>query len=298
MLVVAHPVVARVAGARHVKPAVGLEAIAVPVDRFVVRVLHAAEGVADRQLDGVAVAGRCAALHEVVVEPARRQLVEAPAEPAEVDLLGFGERLGRDVEVAGLRIEVGRIGRIGIVDVVGHVLVLDAAEHAEHAQRVEVVAVGREVLGPVDAHVLALVPGAVGVVLLDDVALLAGGLVVAARHVEMFGDLEGDRDGAVRARGPVALAVRVGDALVGDAPDQQIFGDDPLEPRHRLRIGRREQAGLRGAEADVDQRAARPKFRVVAGMIEPLADEEALFQGVGLHAVDGCALLGATNTPS
>ena len=88
---------------------------------------------------------------------------------------------------------------------------------------------------PVDAEVLALVPGPVGGVLDDDVELLAGLRVVVADDVEVARDVElGDDLAVVRRLRAVVVAVL--DALVGEARDEHVLLDLPLDARRAIPI--------------------------------------------------------------
>lgn len=77
-LLVRHPVISGVAVALDGEGAEGLEAKAIPLRGLVVRVDDLAEGVPDRELDRITVAGRRAPPGEVGVEEAQRILAEAP----------------------------------------------------------------------------------------------------------------------------------------------------------------------------------------------------------------------------
>ena len=233
-----------------------------------------------------------------------------------VDDLRGGERLVGDVEVARLEIERGGVRARGVADVVVDRVPLHAVE-AHLRDGVEVVRVGDEVLGPVDAQVVALVPRAIPVVLLDDVVLFAGRRVVPAAHVELLRDGEARDDLAVggRARGDLRLdavdhgrprlvvagaAVRAGavgvvDQLVGEARDELRLGDLPPDAHGRLRVRAREELLGAGAGRDVDDRRAEVELGIVGGVRELVADEERLRQRADLHLVDRVALLRATH---
>jgi hypothetical protein len=293
-VVVGHAVVAGVAPAIDVEAAVGLEAVAVPVLGLEVAVDDAAEGLADGELHRVAAGVGEAAAHEVAVEPAGGDEAEAPAEEADVDHAGDDEGLVGDVEVAVIDVEHRRVRIVGSGDVVGEGLVGDVAVDAEQRQGVEVVGVGGEVLRPVDADVLALVPRPVDGVLLEHVDLLARGRVVLPDDVEVALDgIGGDDDAVLRGAADTA-AVGVVDPLVGQPGNEQVLGDLEADAGDGLGVGRREQAVLRRAVADVDQGALRPELGIVGRTVEVLADEERLRQRVRLDPIDGGPFVGAS----
>ena len=111
--------------------------------------------------------------------------------PRELDLVGLHRELVGDVEIALFALEMRRVVGGGVGDVVFDGCDLRTLEEARALVR------GLdEVLRPVDAHVFALVPGAIAVVLHDDVRLLAGLRVVVTANVEVLVDLERGDDGA------------------------------------------------------------------------------------------------------
>src|SRR5262249_53002220 len=143
--------------------------------------------------------------------------------------------------------ELGSVGIAGL-DAVGEGLELLAVELQE-GQRVEHVRRLDEVRRPVDAKELALVPGAVGRVLDDDVELFARLRVVVALDVEMAVDLE-RRDNLSRVGVSVALTVDAVDRLVGEPSVQDLVGDLPFDAPE-IADEARENA-CRDAEGDVD----------------------------------------------
>ncbi len=149
--------------------------------------------------------------------------------PVEVGQLAPG------VAVQDHRLVVGRLVLLGDV-VEERAAAADAAAQAvvQRAGAVGVV-VGQHVGPPVHAHELALVPGPVGGVLFQHVALLAGGAVVLTLAIEVALDAPGEQRVA-----PVRLAVAVDDVahrgllavdhgvgagrdLIGPVGDQQVL---------------------------------------------------------------------------
>jgi hypothetical protein len=94
--------------------------------------------------------------------------------------------------------------------------------HAAAREAREVEGVG-EVARPVDAHVVALPPGTIVVVLLDDVGLDAVGRVVAALDVEVLRDREHRDDVLVTG----IRRIGAGDLLIAAVRDQLGLGDLP-----------------------------------------------------------------------
>ncbi len=271
------------------EPAEGVHLVAVPVLRLEIVVDDALEGLANGELGGVA--GR---------EPARRTAARDVAEDEaqrigavrRVDDLRGREDLRGDVEVtAGLVVD-GRVRIARVFVVVGERVELDPVEPRGEREAVEVVRVGHQVLRPVDAEVLALVPGPVRRVLDDDVELLAGLRVVVADDVEVARDVELGDDLSVVGR-LRAVVIAVLHALVGETRDENVLLDLPLDARERTdRLV--EEEVLPDAVGLIDDAIAHVKLGVVRVVAQARADEEVLRERHGLHAVDGRALLGAT----
>ena len=297
-------VVASVALAIGRERAVGLELVAVPVEGLVVGLHDLLEGVADGELVRVAVAAGRRAAGDQVREHAARELEAV----TEVDHLRVREQLVRDVEVALVEIELGRVHIIRIADVELHRRVVDGVVDAEQRQRVEVVGSRDEVLREVDADVVAIDPGAVLVVLFDDVRLFTGLRVVRATDVELLLDRELVNDEAVVLREGLARIRRVGnrmreallvgarDALEADATDELALLDLPLDLGDRVDAVREQQgiaAGL--AIRNLDEHRTCVELRIVLGVRVVAANEEALGNRVQLNAVDRVTLCRATD---
>ena len=301
---VLEPVLRIPRGARGAEPRIGAVALAAGVaDHVLPRVvvleflevlvgLHAREAGADGGLLRVAVEGRRP--REIADELALLDLA-----PREAHVLGVDGELVRDVEVAVLGLEMRRVLGARIRDVVR-----DGRDGGAVAEPDAVVGRRDQVLRPVDAYVLALVPRAIAVVLDDDVRLLAGGRVVVAPDVEVLHDLERRDDGARGSR-RCALVGGAGDvpgggaAVVGArrllirAPRQDhALGDVPANA-----IDGGELADRVGALADraADGERFHPELGVVVGALQVLPQEERLRQRVGLHSVDGITLGGAAS---
>ena len=296
-------VVAGVALALGRERAVGLELVAVPVERLVVGVDDLLEGVTDGQLVRVAVTARRRTAADQVREHAARE-----DEPTEVDHLRVREQLVRDVEVTLVEIELRSVRVIRVADVELEGRVVDRVVETEERKRVEVVGRGDHVLREVDANVVALDPRAVRAVLFDDVVLFARPGVVPAADVELALDAELVDDEAVVlreglrrvggavGRGILTLTVGAHDALEGDAPDELVFLDLPLDLGDRVDAVREQQGVTAGLTVrDLDEHRTRVELRIVLRVRVVLADEEALRDCVQLNAVDRITLRSATH---
>jgi hypothetical protein len=193
------------------------------------------------------------------------------------DGVGRDDEGRRDVDVVAL--EDGRIGRLGVA--LPHVARADAL-----VAQAAPAGLAEQVGGPVHAHVLALIPGAVHRVLFEDVGFFAGDRVVLPTNVDVALDGEGCNDAAV-------LVAGVQDVGVVAVRKQRVGGDAPLDAAHVR--GRTDEArGLRSrhvgdAGAEVPDIAGIDEATTVVGVHEVGLGHETI-----LHAVDRVALLGAT----
>jgi hypothetical protein len=217
---------------------------------------------------------------------------------------GRDGELVRHVEVALLLVHVDRVVAVRILHVVRDGRDGELAEEVS-GEDVFPHGVVDEVSRPVDAHVLARLPRAVARVLLDDVELLARRRVDRPADVEVALDLVRRDDGAVRRLGEALLALALGPVLLRDAlvvlavgdlvglpADQHVLGDLPPDA---IDVAPRSDADERLARGRVDDVVSPVELRIVAGIVEPLADEEVLAHRVGLHAIDRIALLCAAD---
>ncbi len=269
-----------VAGARRHEVAEALHAIArVDHGLVVARRVDLQEGVADRDLRGGAV-------EVVLIEQVAGRDV---AEPLDEHLTGRHEGLVDDVHVveAVVAVFVDELRGVRVPRAERH-LVRDRLDaHAiEHPPEREEIAALREVARPIDAEMLALIPGAVRGVLLDDVQLLTGRGVVLATDVEVRVDAI-DGDGGIRLGGAAveALPFRARDPLVAAPREEEVLLDVPLDLLERPLLA---HEGEVDAVRRVDDRLPH---------VEGGADELRLPEGPRLHAVDRGLLLGAAAEP-
>ena len=195
--------------------------------------------------------------------------------------LGAAVKPAGVVEVAVLHVEA-----VGITALMLLNIVVDRADRDLAVLEGE--SVGMHVAHPVDAHVLALVPGAVRGVLFKNVVLRAGGRAVAALDVEVRGDrVQGDRvaDHHLDELGLLAVIPVVADlALVP-------LGVAVL---HLLGEGVDHQVGLLDVKDHLAAKIAVANKAVAAGgrhvgdhaEFVPGAAEVGLLQGVGLGTID------------
>ena len=244
---------------------------------------HLLRAAADRGIGeigaGIEIAAREQAVGDVVAPPIvgvgrRRRLEEPLRSEIEIALTDLGEARCvpaiRVVLVKGDRLEVERASFVAVAAVVE-----------------EGVGVGDEVARPVDPHVLALVPSAIGAVLLDDVELFAGDRVVALAHVEVRIDRpDRDDETVVGLASRTALPIGGGDELVGVAGDEELLGDLEANPAGEILNA---VAGEGIGPLHREHEGAHVELGRV-GRVAEVADQIRFVDRVRLHSIDRRAL--------